>query len=167
MAASHRTVRKNTIQIANEFSEEQYAYRPAPDTRTVGELLAHIAAITIMAQRLHGDDRQPQMSREQFGAILQEIAAKEKTLTTKADIIKELETEGEAFANWIEGWDEARFSEVVTFGAPGNTGSKTRFEMMLGTKEHEMHHRGQLMLIQRMLGIVPHLTRARAAAFAR
>ena len=37
--------------------------------------------------------------------------------------------------------------------------AKTRFEMLLGTKEHEMHHRGQLMLIERMLGIVPHLTR--------
>lgn len=28
-----------------------------------------------------------------------------------------------------------------------------------GGKEHEMHHRGQLMLVERMLGIVPHLTR--------
>jgi uncharacterized damage-inducible protein DinB len=37
--------------------------------------------------------------------------------------------------------------------------AKTRFEMLLGTKEHEMHHRGQLMLIQRMIGLVPHLTR--------
>jgi uncharacterized damage-inducible protein DinB len=37
--------------------------------------------------------------------------------------------------------------------------SKTRFEMILGVKEHEMHHRGQLMVIERMLGIVPHLTR--------
>ena len=39
-----------------------------------------------------------------------------------------------------------------------------RFEMLLGTKEHEMHHRGQLMLIERLLGIVPHLTRDRQAA---
>jgi uncharacterized damage-inducible protein DinB len=31
--------------------------------------------------------------------------------------------------------------------------------MLLSVKEHEMHHRGQLMLIERMLGIVPHLTR--------
>jgi uncharacterized damage-inducible protein DinB len=34
-------------------------------------------------------------------------------------------------------------------------------------KEHEMHHRGQLMLVERMLGITPHLTRdmqARRAA---
>jgi uncharacterized damage-inducible protein DinB len=37
--------------------------------------------------------------------------------------------------------------------------SKTRFEMLLGPKEHEMHHRGQLMLVQRILGKVPHLTR--------
>jgi uncharacterized damage-inducible protein DinB len=31
--------------------------------------------------------------------------------------------------------------------------------MLMGVKEHEMHHRGQLMLIQRLLGITPHLTR--------
>jgi uncharacterized damage-inducible protein DinB len=31
--------------------------------------------------------------------------------------------------------------------------------MILSVKEHEMHHRGQLMLVERILGIVPHLTR--------
>jgi len=31
--------------------------------------------------------------------------------------------------------------------------------MIASVKEHEMHHRGQLMLIERMIGIVPHLTR--------
>ena len=31
--------------------------------------------------------------------------------------------------------------------------------MILSVKEHEMHHRGQLMLIERILGITPHLTR--------
>jgi len=35
--------------------------------------------------------------------------------------------------------------------------------MLLGTKEHEMHHRGQLMVIERLIGIVPHLTRNRQA----
>jgi uncharacterized damage-inducible protein DinB len=47
---------------------------------------------------------------------------------------------------------------------PGGTpASKTRFELLLGVKEHEMHHRGQLMLIERMLGITPHLTREQEA----
>ena len=34
-------------------------------------------------------------------------------------------------------------------------------------KEHEMHHRAQLMLIERMIGIMPHLTRADAGAVRR
>jgi hypothetical protein len=46
---------------------------------------------------------------------------------------------------------------------PGG-GSKIRFEMILGTKEHEMHHRRQLTVIELLLGIVPHLTRGRQAA---
>jgi hypothetical protein len=37
--------------------------------------------------------------------------------------------------------------------------TKSRFEMMIAPQEHEMHHRGQLMVVQRMLGITPHLAR--------
>jgi uncharacterized damage-inducible protein DinB len=37
--------------------------------------------------------------------------------------------------------------------------SKSRFEMLIAPKEHEMHHRAQLMVVQRMLGLKPHLTR--------
>jgi uncharacterized damage-inducible protein DinB len=37
--------------------------------------------------------------------------------------------------------------------------TKSRFEMILGVKEHEMRHRGQLMVMERMVGVVPHLTR--------
>ena len=44
--------------------------------------------------------------------------------------------------------------------------SKSRFEMVLSVKEHEMHHRGQLMLVERMIGVVPHLTREMQARFA-
>ncbi|MHB8533063.1 MAG: DinB family protein, partial [Solirubrobacteraceae bacterium] len=43
---------------------------------------------------------------------------------------------------------------------PGaNPDSKSRFEMLLSPKEHEMHHRAQLMTMMRMLGLTPHLTR--------
>jgi len=44
--------------------------------------------------------------------------------------------------------------------------SRTNFDMLMSVKEHEMHHRGQLMLIERMLGIKPHLTREQEARFA-
>jgi len=50
------------------------------------------------------------------------------------------------------------FLEETVTDPDGKT-EKTRFERLLGTKEHEMHHRAQLMLVERQLGIVPHLTR--------
>ena len=57
---------------------------------------------------------------------------------------------------------------VVLHELPGMTPeSKTRFEMLLGVKEHEMHHRAQLMLIERMLGITPHLTKQQQERMAR
>jgi uncharacterized damage-inducible protein DinB len=42
---------------------------------------------------------------------------------------------------------------------PDGKTAKSRFERLLSAKEHEMHHRAQLMLIERQLGIVPHVTR--------
>jgi uncharacterized damage-inducible protein DinB len=46
---------------------------------------------------------------------------------------------------------------------PTGEHSHSRLTSLHSPKEHEMHHRGQLMLIERMLGIVPHLTKAREA----
>ena len=50
-------------------------------------------------------------------------------------------------------------SEIFTQPPGATPATKTRFEMILGAKEHEMHHRAQLFLILRMLGQTPHLTR--------
>ena len=54
-------------------------------------------------------------------------------------------------------------AEQVRLPPASGASAKNRFEMLLSTKEHEMHHRAQLMVIQRLLGIVPHLTRNRQA----
>jgi uncharacterized damage-inducible protein DinB len=74
----------------------------------------------------------------------------------KAQIIAALKADGDKFAQCIEGLTDQQLGETVTL--PG--GSKSRFEMLLGVTEHEMHHRAQLFVIERMVGIVPHLTRA-------
>ena len=46
-----------------------------------------------------------------------------------------------------------------TFTDTTGQNARTRLESLLGPKEHEMHHRAQVMLMQRMTGGVPHLTR--------
>jgi uncharacterized damage-inducible protein DinB len=79
-------------------------------------------------------------------------------------VIDLLQAEGEKFATYLDGLSEEFLALEVA--QPGGQGSKTRLESLMGAKEHEMHHRGQLMLIERMLGIVPHLTRAMQERFA-
>ncbi|HXG88806.1 MAG TPA: DinB family protein [Vicinamibacterales bacterium] len=85
----------------------------------------------------------------------------EKALTTKADIIAALEKNGEEFARFLENLTPEQLAERVGFPPPIQPSTKSRFEMVLGAKEHEMHHRAKLMVVQRLIGIVPHLTRAR------
>ena len=160
MADSWRTVRKNTIQVAEDIPEEKYAFRAAPDTMSVGEILAHLAATPHWAIQCHFVEKKTSVAMEDFGKWMGEIGVTSKTLTTKAAIIEALKTNGDAVAAGLEAMTDAQLGEKV--GLP--MGDKTRFEMLLGLKEHEMHHRAQLFLIERMVGIVPHLTRARQAA---
>ncbi len=96
-----------------------------------------------------------------FGKLLKRSEGEEKKSYSKAELVQLLRTSGENWAQWVEGLPEQILAEQV--GQPGGS-SKTRFEMILGTKEHEMHHRAQLTVIERLLGIVPHLTRNRQAA---
>jgi len=163
LADSFRTVRKNTLTIANEIPEDKYSFRAAPDVMSVGELLAHLAISPMWQIDVHRD-KIAHLDFAFFGARMQAAKAAENALQTKADIIRALTENGEAFAAFLEGLDEATLASAVTFPPPVQPSSKSRFEMLLGPKEHEMHHRGQLMLIQRMLGQVPELTRRRAAA---
>ena len=167
MGRSFRTVRDNTIKIAEEIPEEQYGFRPATGTRSVAETLAHLAVSTRFPQRMHSSG----MTAVDFGffsAAMQRQIQEETELTTKAQIVDALRSGGTEFADWLESLSDEAIAERVQFPEPMVPRSKSRFEMLLASKEHEMHHRAQLMTIERMIGIVPHLTRdfeARRAQF--
>jgi uncharacterized damage-inducible protein DinB len=124
-------------------------------------MLAHVAVATHWAQQLHFVDRKRDVTMADFGRYREESQASAAALTAKADILAALESRGRDFAAAIERMSDADLAEHVMFPAQVQPPSKSRFEMLLSVKEHEMHHRGQLMLIERLLGIVPHLTRAR------
>jgi uncharacterized damage-inducible protein DinB len=94
-----------------------------------------------------------------FVALGERAEANESQPRSKTEIVELLRSEGEQFAAWLETLRPEFLAEMVTEG-DGKT-ARSRFESLLGVKEHEMHHRAQLMLIERQLGIVPHLTRQR------
>jgi uncharacterized damage-inducible protein DinB len=171
MAAAFRLVRKNTVQIAEEIPEDKYGFVAAPGVRSVATLLTHIAFAPGLYEDIHRTKQLSTLQGYDFTAFIGRANAEEKKTSSKAEIIGLLKSEGERLAAWLESLTPAFLEETYT--DPTGQNPKTRMEGLLSFKEHEMHHRGQLMLIQRMLGITPHLTRmyqerqaARAAAAA-
>ena len=158
LADSFRTVRKNTILVAEDIPEEKYSFAAGPDVRTIEKLLVHIAISHWWQDQIHLEKR-TSMEGFDFQALMQRVMEEEGRSHTKADVLDLLRKEGEIWANFVAGLSEDFLSQTITMPS-GTPPSRTRFEMILSAKEHEMHHRGQLMLMQRMIGIVPHLTRA-------
>jgi uncharacterized damage-inducible protein DinB len=166
MAASFRTVRKNTIAIANEIGEEHYGFSASPETRTVAQTLTHIALSPRLALQVHGVEKRITMEGFDFPAFFAKLVAEDQTPRTKEQIVALLTEEGESFAKWLETLSEDALGERVSFPGGMTPPDKSRFEMILGVKEHEMHHRSQLMVLERMIGIVPHMTREMQARMA-
>jgi uncharacterized damage-inducible protein DinB len=164
LAASFRQVRKNTIAVAQDIPEEKYGHVPAEGARSVRAMLIHIAvAPRLFWQSVH-ESGVRDMSGFDFARVMRELEEEELRPRTKQEIVDLLASEGERFAAFLEPLTEADFADRV---AAAGGSSKSRFEMLLGAKEHEMHHRGQLMLVERQLGIVPHITRQMTATIER
>lgn len=157
LAREFRTVRKNTIQVAEDIPESQYNHVPAPDCRSVARMLTHVAISTQIWDEIHRKQRLTTFVGVNFLGILDRFNAEEAKPRSKAEIVELLRKDGEQFAAWLETLTPEFLAEMVT-EADGKS-AKPRFAGLLSAKEHEMHHRAQLMLIERQLGIVPHLTR--------
>jgi uncharacterized damage-inducible protein DinB len=156
MAGAFRTVRKNTIQVAEDIPESKYSHVAAPEARSVAQMLTHIAVTTRGYIELNKLNLKTLVGFD-FPKFIEPFRAEENKHRSKAEIIELLRTEGEKLAAWLEALTPEFLAETIT--DPDGKTTKTRFERILGVKEHEMHHRAQLMLIERQLGIVPHLTR--------
>jgi len=156
LAASFRTVRQNTIQVAEDIPEEKYSFTPAEGARSVEQALAHIAVSTRLWQEAHALGT-TNMHQYDWSTAFIEMESEEKKKRSKKELVDLLKDEGERFAGFLEGLSDDKLAEQIT--EDPSLPTKSRLEALISPKEHEMHCRGQLMLMERMLGIVPHLTR--------
>jgi uncharacterized damage-inducible protein DinB len=166
LAAAYRTVRKNTMTIAEEIPEDKYDFRAAEGTRTVGELLAHIALSGRFQEQVNFIEKRSAMEGFDFMKFMGGVIAEHDQPRTKAQILTLLKEEGEKMATNLESCSDDFLGESVKLPPGAAMPSRTRFDMLLSVKEHEMHHRGQLMLLERMIGMTPHLTREQQARMA-
>src|SRR5579871_2764845 len=85
LARAYRTVRANTLKIAEEIPEDKYDFAPAPGTRTVRQLLTHIA-LSDSFTSIHKEKRTSfeGVNFPEFVAMMQQEEAKPRS---KAEVI--------------------------------------------------------------------------------
>src|SRR5579871_3703535 len=98
LAGSFRTVRANTIRIAEEIPEDKYNFRPSPESRSIAETLAHIAVMPHIQEQVHFIEHRDTLVGMDFMSLLGGLIAEEKKPRSKAEIIELLRTSGDKFA---------------------------------------------------------------------
>ena len=145
--------------LAEIWSKDAAYIDPTVHAANADQLLTHIALLHRIPKQIHQIEKRKTLEGFNFPGMMQALSAEEQQPRTKAQIIDLLTKDGDAWAAYLEGLSDDFLAEEVRTPPGMQPAARTRFEMLLSPKEHEMHHRGQLMLIQRMLGLTPHLTR--------
>lgn len=133
-------IKGNIVKSAEQMSEENYAFKPTPEVRSFGQLVAHVANANFMiCSRATGA---PNPSKDDI----------EKTKTAKADLQKALD-ESFAFCEaQLASLTPAQSSEMVDFFG----GMKqTRLGIFHFNNAHDFEHYGNMVTYMRMKGMVP------------
>ena len=136
----------NLNQAADELSETMYAYRPTPDVRSVGELLAHIAGSQQMYCAMALGDKVP------------DEADVEKTAKTKTAIVAALKASNTYCERAYSQPDDAVKAPVDIFGE-----QHPRFYALIANASHDDEHYGNIVTYMRLNKLVPPSSRPRAA----
>jgi len=131
-------VKGNVLKSAEKMPEDRYGFKPSPDVRTYGQLIAHVA------------DAQYFMC----GAVKEDKAASrgiEKSTTAKGELVKALQ---DAFAycdSVYAGLSDATSGSMVPFLG----GNKTKLSILSFNTAHTFEHYGNIVTYLRISGIVP------------
>src|SRR5258708_39462384 len=98
LADGMRTVRKNTILIAEDIPEKDYSYRPTPENRSVAEILVHIASLAQLDRLVHEEKHLSSLEGFDFGAVIKKSETQERHSHSKAEIVELLRVEGERWS---------------------------------------------------------------------
>src|ERR1700737_930443 len=102
LAESFRTVRKNTITVAEDMGQQHYGFRATPEARSVAQTLVHIALSPKFTEQIHAVERRTTLVGFDFPALMGKMVAEEQTPRNKAQIIALLKENGDRFASWLD-----------------------------------------------------------------
>ena len=137
---SYNTVKMNLTEAAQKLDEANYSYRPSPDIRTFGAQLAHVANSQFNACAAAKGEPNPHQ-----GSNL------EKTMTTRADIIKAL---ADSFAFCDPAFEKLTDQSALQLVRQGQN-EIARGQVLVNLIAHGNEEYGILTVYLRMKGLVP------------
>ena len=148
-----KTVRMGLIKEVERIPEDQFSFRATPETRSVLELIHHIIG---SGKFFVGETCRPDtnLMRRSFDEHIKAYAEGVENVTDKTGLIELLRTTLEDAEKTINEYKD-QLNEPMT-GLDGRQSNKLAF--LLFGMSHEMYHRGQLTVFERLLNVEPALT---------
>ena len=146
--------RKGLIAEVEQIPEDKFDFRATPETRTVAELLQHIVEVQKM---LIGEVGQAEanLRRQSFADHVKEYAPQVSTVSDKNGLLEMLRSSMEVCEASIRSNNDLMEGSMV--GIDGR--STPKLKVVNFAISHEMYHRGQLTVYERLMNLEPALTR--------
>jgi hypothetical protein len=134
--AAYTAIKNNLVRAAEKMPEENYSFKPVPEIRSFGELMAHLAGQVRTCATINGAPRQVDANK-----------------TAKADVIALLKT---AFAECDAAWDKMNEKTALETVAGRGGQQSTKLGMLMRmTVMHNNEEYGYAAVYLRLKGIVP------------
>ena len=148
-----KETRNGFIDEVAQVPADQFSFRPTAETRSVAEVVRHIIETQHV---LVGEACRPEtnLMRQSFADHIKEYAPHVGSIEDKDGLLELMRNSMEANQAAIRANQERLGESMKRFD--GKT--MTKFEFLTFATAHEMYHRGQFTVYERLLNIKPALT---------
>jgi uncharacterized damage-inducible protein DinB len=132
-----RAAHNYIVRSAEQLSEADFAFKPAPTVRTFGQIVAHVA------------DDEMGWCAQILGEPVKQTGF-EKTLTSKAEIVKAIKDAG-TYCEKAYAISDAQAMGVTTIW----NNQQSRIRGLVDNANHDWEHYGNIVTYMRIKGLVP------------
>lgn len=133
---AYATIKGNLVKMADKMPDEHYAFKPSPDIRSFGQLVAHVAdAQASMCSLVNGQTK----------------AVNAAAKSTKPDLVAALKDSFALCDTAYGALNDTRGTEMVKTGR----GDRTKMGVLAFNTAHSNEEYGYMSVYLRLKGIVP------------
>ena len=138
---------RQLIQVAEAMPAEEFCFRPSPDVRTFGEQLRHIGAVQwVVAAGLRGEPTPVDVGDGDSGPL---------SMMEKPEILKYVTDSFTYFHRALAAMDDSNALEMIPHPYDPKNTKVQRLTLIAGYAAHGWEHYGQVVVYERLKGIVP------------